>query len=54
MRGYHTGKEGPKKINKEFREKKLAGKATKKDERGQRNGKSQSVGKVRLIKGRKN
>ena len=52
MRGYHTGKEGPKKINKEFREKKLAGKATKKDERGQRNGKSQSVGKVRLIKGR--
>ena len=28
MRGYHTGKEGPKKINKEFREKKLAGKAT--------------------------
>ena len=30
----------------------MAGKATKKDERGQRNGKSQSVGKVRLIKGR--
>ena len=50
MRGYHTRKEGPKKINRDFQRKEIHRQSNKKE--GQRNGKSQSVGKFRLIKGR--